>query len=200
MDWNPFGLMNECIMQWTVKPALMSHWQDFPNFLKAWAKSQKCPPSVSDGAQFLTVTRQAQVLLQVCQFLPPLQIPLHLPWYTHGGSRGGKSLRVHLNLQCCNSMLIFLFVSLQLNSLWRLATILSVSEKTTSQSRCAEHMVTNRSSSQAKLACEIIPKEGCLIQKIIYICSCCLVDWKKKKSQTTSMSKFTVWIYPMLLH
>lgn len=27
--------MNECIMQWTVKLALMSHWQDFPNFLKA---------------------------------------------------------------------------------------------------------------------------------------------------------------------
>lgn len=171
----------------------------FPTFWRhplPWAKSQKCPPSVSAWAQFLTVTRQAQVLLQACQFLPPLQIPLHPSCYTHGGSRDGKSLRVHLDLQGSSFMLIFLF--LHLNSLWRLATILSVSEKTTSQSRCAEHMVTNRSSSQAKLACEIIPKEGCLIQKIIYICSCCLVDWKK--TQTTSMSKFTVWIYPMLLH
>lgn len=188
-----------CSDQWNQ--AWWATGRIFPSFWRhalLWAKSQKCPPSVSDWAQFLTVTRQAQVLLQVCQFLPPLQIPLHLSCYPHGGSRDGKSLRVDLNLQCSSFMLIFLFPFLHLNSLWRLATILSVSEKTTSQSRCAEHMVTNRSSSQAKLACEIIPKEGCLIQKIIYICSCCLVDWKK--IQTTSMCKFTVWIYPVLLH
>lgn len=190
--------MNECIMQWRVKPALMSHWQDFPTFWRhplPWAGSQKCPPSMFAQAQFFTVTRQAQVLLQACQFLPPIQIPLHISYYTHGGSRDGKSPRVHLDLQCSSFMFIFLFLFLHLDSLWRLATILSVSEKTTSQSRCAEHMVTNRSSSQAKLACEIIPKEGCLIQKITYICSCCLVDWKKKN---TSMSKFTVWSYPIL--
>lgn len=85
-------------------------------------------------------------------------------------------------------MLIFIFLFLHLNSLWRLATILSVSEKTTSQSRCAEHMVTKRSSSQAKLACEITPKEGCLFQKIICICSCCLVDWKKKQTKLPCLS------------
>lgn len=37
---------------------------------------------MSAWAQFLTVTRQAQVLLQACQFLPSLQIPLHILIYT----------------------------------------------------------------------------------------------------------------------